>query len=150
MRNAAKRPPKERVLTRLPLAPTLTIALVGLTLVLALIAAVAIGNLYSARQEYENTLARSYEVEAASARLLAAGVIEETALVATGPGARAARQRARSTFGDAARATLRLAQGDPDSVRLARARIAAQRNARRRSAGAWPRASTVPARPATS
>jgi cell division protein FtsX len=66
------------VLRRLPLARTLTLSLVGLTLVLALVAALAIGNLYEARQDYEDALARTYELESASSRLLAAGVIEET------------------------------------------------------------------------
>ena len=124
------------VLARLPLAPTLTIALVGLTLVLALIAALSIGTLYSARQDYEDTLARSYEVESSSSRLLAAGVIEETALVAVGPGAPAARARAKRAFGRAAANTLRLARGDRVSVRRVRARAAAQRRVRRLAARA--------------
>ncbi|MEJ7750234.1 MAG: ATP-binding protein [Thermoleophilaceae bacterium] len=123
-----------RVLARLPLAPVLTLALMGLTLVLALIAAVAIGNLYSDRQDYEDTLARTYELESASSRILAAGVIEETALVAVGPGAPAARKRAQPAFARSTRTALALARGDRQSVRRVRARAAAQGRARRLAA----------------
>ena len=135
------------LLGRLPLAPTLTIALAGLTLVLALIAAVAMGNLYSARQGYEDTLARTYELESAASRILAAGVLEETALVAIGPGAPAARARARRAFGRTIAAALRLARGDRASVRRVRSRAAAQRRVRRLAAVARrPVTGTAPAR----
>ena len=131
------------VVQRLPLARTLTLSLVGLTVVLALIAALGIGNLYSARQDYETDLARSYELESAVSRLLAAGVIEESGFRA-GAAAAAARGRARDAFSEQAREALTLASGDAPSRRLVRERIAAQRRARqiasgsggRRSAGA--------------
>ena len=71
--SAQKRAGPAEVLRRLPLAPTLTLSLVGLTLVLALVAALGIGNLYEARQDYEDSLARTYELESSSSRLLAAG-----------------------------------------------------------------------------
>jgi signal transduction histidine kinase/HAMP domain-containing protein len=115
---------------RLPLAPTLTLALVGLTVVLALIAALGIGNLYSARQDYESELARSYELESALSRLLAAGVIEETGFRATGEGAAVARARARQVFRAQAREAAVLAKGDPPSERLVKERVAEQDRAR--------------------
>lgn len=127
---------EDGVLSRLPLAPTLTVALVGLTLVLALIAAIAIGNLYSARQDYEDTLARTYELESAASGVLAAGVIEETALVAVGTGAPAARQRAKRGFARSTRAASRLARGDRKSVRRVRNRVVAQARVRRLAAAA--------------
>jgi signal transduction histidine kinase/HAMP domain-containing protein/CheY-like chemotaxis protein len=116
---------------RLPLAPTLTLALIGLTIVLALIAALGVGKLYSTRQDYETALARSYELEAAVSRLLAAAVIEETGFRATGNGAATTRQRARQVFRAQAREAQILAEGDPMSRQLVRERIAAQNRARR-------------------
>lgn len=118
------------LLARLPLASTLTLALVGLTVALALIAALGIGNLYSARQDYEDSLARTYELEAASARLMAAGVAEEVALTSTAVGSDGPRARAQGAFRDRAREALRLASGDRASVRRVRVRIAIQERAR--------------------
>jgi signal transduction histidine kinase/CheY-like chemotaxis protein len=128
--------PSGGLLGRLPLASTLTLALVGLTVALALIAALGIGNLYSARQDYEDALARTYELEAASARLLAAGVAEEAALTSTAPGSADVRRGARRAFADQARVALRLAGDDRVSVRRVRARIAAERRARGLAASA--------------
>jgi signal transduction histidine kinase/DNA-binding response OmpR family regulator/HAMP domain-containing protein len=119
---------------RLSLAPTLTLALVGLTLVLALIAGVGIGSIYSARQSYENSLARAYELEASSSRLLAAGVIEEAAFRRRDRGAPAARREARRAFDFQAGQAAALARGDAASRRLVGARLAAERRARRLSA----------------
>ena len=118
-------------LGRLPLAPTLTLALIGLTLVLALIAALGIGNLYAARQDYEDALARTYEVESASSRLLAGSVIEWATLSRRDRGSARARRRARQAFESQAAEVRVLAQGDRESERLVRNRIAAQRRARR-------------------
>ena len=73
---------------RRSLARSLTIALVGLTLVLALAAAAGIGGIYSARQDYEDALARTYSLEAASSALFSAGVVEQAALQTTRPGGR--------------------------------------------------------------
>jgi len=116
---------------RLPLAPTLTLSLVGLTVALALIAALGIGNLYSAREDYENSLARSYELESAASRLLAAAVIEEAGFRATGAAAAPARRQARRVFAAQAREAMILARGDPASRRLVGERVAAQNRARR-------------------
>ena len=101
---------------------------------LALVAALGIGNLYEARQDYEDALARTYELESASSRLLAAGVIEETAFRERGAGARAARRRAARAFDAVAAQALALASSDPQSERLVRARVTAERRARRLAA----------------
>ena len=119
------------LLRRLPLAPTLTLSLIGLTLVLALIAALGIGNLYATRQDYEDSLARTYELESASSRLLAAAVIEETTFRRNDREAPAARRRARQAFDGQAAEVLALADDDAQSERLVRERIAAERRARR-------------------
>ena len=128
--------PSGGLLSRLPLASTLALALVGLTVALALIAALGIGNLYSARQDYEDALARTYELEVASARLLAAGVVEESTLTSTASGSDSLRLRARRAFRDRAQDAQRLARADPASARRVRARIAVQRRARRLAASA--------------
>ena len=125
------------MLRRLPLAPTLTLSLLGLTLVLALVAALGIGNLYEARQDYEDALARTYELESASSRLLAAGVIEETSFRERGAGARAARRRAASAFDAVAAQALSLARTDPEQ-RAARARAAHRRAPRAAPGGPHP------------
>jgi signal transduction histidine kinase/DNA-binding response OmpR family regulator len=107
---------------------TLQLALLGICLLLAAIAALGVGGLYDARQDYEDRLASAYELEAAAARMLAAGVIEEAALQARG--SRAARRRAAATFDAEARVARGFALGDAQSERLVEARIGAQQDAR--------------------
>ena len=65
---------------RLSIARSLRVALVGLTLVLAVIAALGVSSLYNARQRYENTLAASSSLATAAANLAAAGIAEEEVL----------------------------------------------------------------------
>lgn len=107
---------------------TLQFALLGTTVLLAFIAALGVGGLYDARQDYEDRLASAYELESAAWRMLAAGVIEEAALQARG--STAARRRAAGTFDAEARVAQALAVDDRESVRLVQARIGAQRDAR--------------------
>src|ERR1700704_1011523 len=64
---------------RLSFARSFQVALLSLTLALAVIAALGIAALYDARQRYENRLAATYELQTAGARLLAAGVVAEAA-----------------------------------------------------------------------
>jgi signal transduction histidine kinase len=125
---------RRRALQRLPLGRTIRLALLGLTVALGVIAAVAIGNLYDARQRYEDELAKAYELEAASARVFAVGVVEELALRERGRNAPGLRQLAASGFDAEAGRALDLAAGDGESARLVRARIAAERRARRLAA----------------
>ena len=116
---------------RLSLGRTIRLALIGLTIALGLIAALGIGSLYSARQDYEDELARAYELESSASALLAAGVVEEAALRESGAGAEQAQRRARAGFDAEAQRALRLAEPDEESERLVRGRIAAQARVRR-------------------
>jgi hypothetical protein len=117
---------------RLSLARSFQIALLGLTLALAVIAAFGIAALYNARQRYENRLADTYELQTSGARLLAAGVVAEAARRAPdSPAARAQRRQA-----DAAVAAV-AAAGD-EARRLARGDAASAPGARRRATGRGP------------
>ena len=127
--------PAAQALQRLSLGRTIRLALVGVTLLLAAIAAVGIGNLYSVRQDYEDDLATAYELESSASALLAAGVVEEAALRDDSPAGPAAVRRAREAFDAEARSALVLAREDPESTRLVRARIRAQRRVRRLASG---------------
>jgi signal transduction histidine kinase/CheY-like chemotaxis protein/HAMP domain-containing protein len=121
--------------TRLSLARSLLIGLVGLTIALSVVAGLGVAGLYGARQDYEDQLALAYTVEVSAANMLAAGVIEESVLRAnTGRAARAQAQRA---YEQAATATRRAALGDERSLELVDAITAAQRRAR--AAGGGPR-----------
>jgi signal transduction histidine kinase/CheY-like chemotaxis protein/HAMP domain-containing protein len=57
---------------RLSIARSLRFALLGLTLVLAAVAALGVSSLYNARQQYENTLTETSELSTAAANLPAA------------------------------------------------------------------------------
>ena len=117
--------------SRIPLGRTLTLSLLGLTLVLSTIAVLSVGDLLSTRQRYENGLARSYQLEAVSARLLALGVLEEAALGRSDRGGGRARRRARLSFGGLVAQAEALAGRDRQSARLVRARVVSQRRTRR-------------------
>lgn len=80
-------------MARLTLARSLRLALLGLTVVLAAVAAGGVAFLYETRQTYEDKLAEAYQLQAAASRLLAAGIVEEATL-RTAAGTRAAAQRA--------------------------------------------------------
>ena len=115
---------------RLSIARSLLLALLGLTLALALVAALEVASLYSARQDYEDDLARSYAGEVGAANILAAGVVEETVL-RSNSGDAASRRRAREAFDRAAAAARRASAGDERSLRLVREASTAQRRVRR-------------------
>ncbi|MGI8411277.1 MAG: ATP-binding protein [Solirubrobacteraceae bacterium] len=116
---------------RLSIARSLRLALVGLTLVLAVIAALGVSSLYNARQRYENTLAQSSSVAAAGANLTTAAIARQEVLRdARGPAAAGARADASSTYADASATAIRLASADPRSERLLRAQLAVQARAR--------------------
>jgi signal transduction histidine kinase/HAMP domain-containing protein len=116
---------------RLSIARSLRLALVGLTVALAVVAAVGVASLYTSRQHYEDKLVDSASLATAAANLASAGVTEEEVLRdARGPGAAGARSEAAATFAAAARNVMSLAQDDPVSMRLAQAQIAAETQAR--------------------
>jgi nitrogen fixation/metabolism regulation signal transduction histidine kinase len=122
---------------RLTLARSFRLALLGLTVTLAVLAAVGVAQLYQARQHYEDRTAEAYAVEAAAGNLLAAGVVEEATIrTATGPTAAAQRRRARLAFNRAAAQARQLASGDPRSEALVDQVVAAQQRLRRTGSGA--------------
>jgi signal transduction histidine kinase/CheY-like chemotaxis protein len=120
---------------RLSIARSLRLALVGLTVALAAVAAVGVASLYTSRQHYEDKLVDSASLSTAAANLASAGVTEEEVLRdARGPGAAAARSQAAAAYAAAARQVTSLATEDPGSMRLAAAQVAAEDQARRLAA----------------
>ena len=118
-----------RTRSRPSLARTLTFSLVGLVLVLALIAAAGIGGIYGARQDYEDSLARAYEIESASSSLYTASVVEQAAAQQRGAGAGKLVRQAGAAFHSRARRTSALADDDA-SRRLLKRAVSAEGRAR--------------------
>jgi signal transduction histidine kinase/DNA-binding NarL/FixJ family response regulator/HAMP domain-containing protein len=120
---------------RLSIARSLRLALLGLSVALAVVAALGVAALYNARQHYEDQQGRAYELQVAGSNLLAAGVVEE-AILRQGkvPGAAAAERRALAAFNSAAAQARDLARDDPPSARLVARQVAAQAEARRLAA----------------
>ena len=115
----------------LSIARSLRLALVAMTVALAVVAALGIASLYSARQRYENRLTQTSSLAIAGANLASAGIAEEEVLRdARGPNAAAARRQVAAAYGAAATTATTLARGDPPSERLVRDQIAAERTAR--------------------
>ena len=132
----------------LSIARSLRLALVALTVVLAVVAAVGVASLYRSRQHYEDTLLRSSQLSTAAANLGSAGVIEAEVLRdARGPAAAAARRQAESSYRNAAATAATLARGDPISARLVRAQIGAEALARRLAAAGQAQAALAPSGP---
>ncbi|HEV2776054.1 MAG TPA: HAMP domain-containing protein, partial [Solirubrobacteraceae bacterium] len=102
------------------IAGTLQLALLGLTIVLAIIGAIGIGALYEARQDYENELAQASALEVAAANLLASTVALEANL-ARPRSRRAARfvAAAARSFDDVGRRAAALSAADDRSRTLA-------------------------------
>jgi signal transduction histidine kinase/HAMP domain-containing protein len=121
---------------RFSIARSLRLALVGLTVVLAVVAALGVSSLYSARQRYENLLVRSSGLSTAAANLASAGIAESEVLRdATGRSAPSARRSAVTAYTAAATAAKSLAAEDPISRQLVTEQIQAE-SAARRLAGA--------------
>jgi signal transduction histidine kinase/HAMP domain-containing protein len=113
-------------MARLSIARSLRLALVCLTVALAVVAALGIASLYRARQRYENTLVRSSSLATAAANLQTAAIAEqEVRREVRGPGAPGARAQAAAAYRAAAASASSLARGDPDSERLLRLQLAA-------------------------
>jgi signal transduction histidine kinase/CheY-like chemotaxis protein/HAMP domain-containing protein len=122
-------------MTRLSIARSLLLALVGLTVALGLLAALQVASLYDARQEYEDVLARSYAAEAAASGVLAASTVEETVL-ASGRGGEDERRRVAREFDRAVASARRAGGGDARGRELVARAVAAER--RLRATGATP------------
>jgi signal transduction histidine kinase/HAMP domain-containing protein/DNA-binding NarL/FixJ family response regulator len=115
-------------MSSLPLARSIVVALIGLTLALGVTAVLALASLYDSRQDYEDRLAQTFSAEVAVANLLAAGVVEEAVLRA-GAG-RTAQASAAAAYDEAADVALEAVQGDPESIELVEAQALAQGRAR--------------------
>ena len=96
---------------RRSIARTLQVALLGLTIVLAVIGAIGIAALYDSRQDYEDRLAATSQLEVAAANLLTAAVALE---------ANRARTRSRQTATFVARAAAELGANAERVALLAR------------------------------
>ncbi len=113
-------------MARLSIARSLRLALVCLTIALAVVAALGIASLYRARQRYEDTLVRSSSLATAAANLQTAAIAEQEVLREVhGPGAGSARAQAAAAYRAAAATATSLARGDTASERLLRAELAA-------------------------
>jgi signal transduction histidine kinase len=116
---------------RLSIARSLRLALVALTLAVAIVAALGIASLYNSRQSYENKLEQSSSLATAAANLASAEIAEEEVLRdARGPQAATARAQVAAAYQQAATTATGLAQGDPASEDLIRAQAAAENQAR--------------------
>ncbi len=104
---------------RLPIARSFRLALVGLTVVLAVIAGFGVASLYNSRQRYEDTLSSTAALTTAAANLYTAGLVQQE-VVRNALGTSAAGQRAHAqTAYTTAVATARVrAAGDPVSLRI--------------------------------
>jgi len=104
---------------RLSIARSLGLALVGLTIALALVAAFGVANLYSSRQHYEDTLASSSSLATAAANLLADGIVQvEVIHDLRGSAAASESAQAHAAYEQVASAARTLAAGDPASRRV--------------------------------
>ncbi len=116
---------------RLSIARSLRLALIALTVALAVVAALGTASLYNSRQSYENALSRASSLSVAAANLVGAGIAEEEVLRdATGPGAPAARTQAAAAYQAAVSTAASLARGDPASERLVFGQVGAETRAR--------------------
>ena len=116
---------------KLSIGRAVRVGLLGVTLLLGAVSALAVAGIFDARQDYEDKLADSYELQVSAGRLLTAGVLEAAVLERTGARADNARRLAREAFDEEARTAARLARSDRESADIVRRRIAAQRRARR-------------------
>jgi signal transduction histidine kinase/DNA-binding NarL/FixJ family response regulator/HAMP domain-containing protein len=116
---------------RWSIARTLQLALLGLTIALAVIGAIGIAALYDARQQYEDRLAASSALEVAAANLLTATVALESNLARprSRSGARFVASAARALSASADR-VLRVAADDGRRRTIAAAILPARHDAR--------------------
>jgi signal transduction histidine kinase/CheY-like chemotaxis protein len=128
----------------LSIARSLRLALAGLTVVLAVVAVLGLGSLYSSRQRYDDTLVHTSQLASAAANLATAGIVEQEVLRdVRGPAARAARQQAATAYGEASGTALQLARSDAASLRLVEAQISQENEARALAGSRLTQASAV-------
>ena len=121
---------------RLSIARSVALALLGITILYAVLAGLGVAALYQSRQRYENELSATYMLQAGAQRLLAAAAIEQTtARLATGRTGAAQRRAARGAFDATLANASALARGDATSTALLGA-IAGEQATARRGTGA--------------
>jgi signal transduction histidine kinase/CheY-like chemotaxis protein len=111
---------------RLSIARSLRLALIGLTVILALIAALGVASLYSSRQSYENTLVSASELASESANLATASVVVETVAGQVHGTPTPAQRQTALAYRATERRALALAAVDPVSLKLVRHEISAR------------------------
>ncbi len=117
---------------RLSIARSVASALLGITILYAVLAGLGVAALYQARQRYENRLSSAYMLESSANRLLAAAAIEQNTMrLAGGRRGIPERRAARRDFAAAMSTADGLAIGDPLAATLlgsaARDELAARR-----------------------
>ena len=100
---------------RLSIARSVALALLGITVLYALLAGLGVAALYQSRQRYENRLSSAYALEAGAERLLAAAALDQ--MTARGAGV-AQRRAARRDFETSLTMADALAAGDPAAIAL--------------------------------
>ena len=122
---------------RLSIAASVQGALLGLTLVLAAVAALGVASLYGSRQDYEDRLSDALQLQSSASRVLAAGVVEEATLrlARTGAAGREQRRRARAAYQGTLDAARTLASADDESAALVRRAELSQAQVRRAPGG---------------
>jgi signal transduction histidine kinase/DNA-binding response OmpR family regulator len=115
---------------KLSIGRAVWVGLLGVTLLLGALSAFAVAGIFESRQDYEDKLADSYDLQVSAGRLLTAGVLEAAVLERRGERAARARELAREAFEEEARTAARLAQSDAESAEIVERRIAAQERAR--------------------
>ena len=116
---------------KLSIGRAVRVGLLGVTLLLGAVSAFAVAGIFEARQDYEDKLADSYDLQVSAGRLLTAGVLEAAVLQRRGERAERARELASEAFDEEARTAEQLAATDSESAEIVRRRIAAQDRARR-------------------
>ena len=115
---------------KLSIGRAVWVGLLGVTLLLGALSAFAVAGIFDARQDYEDKLADSYDLQVSAGRLLTAGVLEAAVFERRGQRAARARQLAQEAFDEEARTAAELAASDPKSAEIVERRIAAQERAR--------------------
>jgi signal transduction histidine kinase/CheY-like chemotaxis protein len=111
---------------RLSIARSLRLALIGLTVILAVIAALGVASLYSSRQNYEDTLVNASELASEAANLATASVVVETVAGQVHGTPTAAQRETAVAYRMTERRALALARSDPASLGLVRREVSAR------------------------
>jgi signal transduction histidine kinase/DNA-binding response OmpR family regulator len=126
-------------MSRFSIARSLHLALIGLTIVLAVIAVAGIASLYSARAGYEDVLEHTGALSTAVANLTSAGVVDVEVLHdAQGPAATTTQQQAAAALAHSSEVAQALAADDGASARLVAQQIALEDRAARFAAVSRP------------